>query len=164
MESSRFLQKFQIQGWEYTSPETKESWTFGRLFRASENSRILEQPQEQWSCLNLFTQSGHRTVCFCLIPSSAVVKSQIELCWSSTVSLSNFRNSRPTFLNSTQMSPDIFVYSGLPIIQFNSIDASSWLNWKLCKQRAQLIELIESILQRLQPNSTGVVVGNYHES
>ena len=53
---------------------------------------------------------------------------------------------------------------GLPVIQFNSIDASSWLNWKLCKQRAQLIELVESILQRLQLNSTGVVVSNYRES
>ena len=28
---------------------------------------------------------------------------------------------------------------------------------------AQLIELIESILQRLQLNSTSAVVGNYHE-
>jgi len=54
--------------------------------------------------------------------------------------------------------------TGLPIIQFNSIDASSWLNWKLCNQRAQLIKLIELILQQLQLNSTDVVVSNYYES
>jgi len=45
-----------------------------------------------------------------------------------------------------------------------STEASNCLNWGLCKQRAQLVELVDSILRSWQLNSAGVVVSNYRES